>query len=266
MNVTLALPGPATLGALALIGLLVTSGCDGETQSLGSGEGVGGACSDFQPGTNMLAQGYDPGLQAIGDMAVVSQVVLGELAGSCEELARALGESPSAWSEPPTREEVSTACSLALGAAQRVKQERALTFTAEPTSCDVAGAEATSRATCSGESTCDAFCASSALGRAECPPAPVVVSVGGVVPEEPDAELVALARGLGRILGVYARVSRVFEVTGSLTGDLNDFAGGLESSCIPEVVEVLADAVLLVETATTIGAGAGQLLEEPTAG
>ena len=78
MNLSNGQPGSGSHGraarALSLALLVVTSGtsgCEGETQSLGSGEEV---CADFQPGTNMLADGADPALQAIGDGITVLEL------------------------------------------------------------------------------------------------------------------------------------------------------------------------------------------------
>ena len=96
----------------------------------------------------------------------------------------------------------------------------------------------------------------------------VVVVAGDVYDRAlPHVDAVALATGLGSLLGATARVDLLSARMASLSAVVDDdFTRGLASPCIPEVVAALADTIVFVETAVTIQAGIHALLEQPTSG
>lgn len=231
-----------------------TSGGVGGSSDDGAG-GAAAACDAFVPGTNMLALDWtdeEAGgdgdeevgvvVQSAGDLARASEVVLDELAHACADAAVAFGRERPETSDIVTREEAVTACATTHADVADALEAHGATLEAGAAGCAAEDAETACRAECSGEATCDAYCASAVAHLAACPAAPMTVRIDGATVTPMDAELVAVVEVVGRVLGARARLELMDDAVLALTQSADaESLAALNASCLPRVVGAVSD-------------------------
>lgn len=270
------LAGRRCAGAVGTVGLAVlvgAAGCASETQVIGSGDEDSEelTCKGFVPGTNMLDDAWATSdeaaaaaaalLQHAGDMRVAAQVLTRELAEACDLMAEAGGATPAPLDDEPTADQLRAACALAAEELAELMTETGVRLTAGPgPGCNLEAAAAQCRSTCTGEETCDPYCASSAAATADCPPA--IVTAQGEVTDESLSEVAAMASALGVFLGAAERGVLISDLMVDFSGVTDSEAlGTIPRFCIPIVIEALEASIVDVEAAVSASASIQTLLD-----